>query len=216
MHPSLATGNSNNIHRICQLLIVTDRYERLVAVGVVGKDNQRVNVAMVGERPTMILRARWSNAMPVRGDYIRSTYRPRCAYLIEEVRCTGRTADHAHLELLVVRIDAGMVPADAVVHPWRWDPRGKNAGRKTSLDSRVVPVLCDRHREVLAKLVAHGRWCRPRDLGGVGGSYHYATLCRLVAKGLVEQRVRVRAEKLPPDRYSYEYRATDLGRSCNV
>lgn len=212
----LATGKSLTRTRLCQLLIVTDDDARLVAVGVVGKDNQTVNVTFVGERTTMILRARWTGDRPSIGEYVMSKYRPRSAYRIVDVRVTGRTAEHTSIELRVERVDLPLLDPDAVVHPWRWDPRGKNAGVKGSIDVKTSSALCDRHREVLTALVRLGDWVRPHDVGGTGGSYHYASLTRLVAKGLVERRVRVRDTRLPPDRYSYEYRATDLGRSRNV
>lgn len=208
----LATGKTFTRTRVCQLLIVTDDDARLVAVGVVGKDNQTVNVAIVGERATMILRAKWTGDRPRIGEYVMSKVRPRSAYRIVDVRVTGQTAEYTSIELRVERVDLplSLSPAE-VVHPWRWDPRGKNAGVKGPIDVKTIPVLCDRHREVLTALVEFGDWARPQDLGGSDGSFHYATLCRLVAKGLAERKVRGGIT-----RDMYVYRATDLGRARNV
>jgi hypothetical protein len=210
MPTSLAGGKTHT--RIGHLFVLTDQYFRLMAVGVVGKDNQTATVSVVGAKePTMILRARWSGQPPRAGEYVMSRVRPRSAYRIVETRITGTADDHVRLELVVERVSLPL-PQGATVHPWRWDPRGKNAGHKSSYDSKSRRTLVPRHLELLKALVAFGDWARPSDLGGTGGSYHYASLTRLAAKGLVERRERARTDLLPPDRRSYEYRATQLGR----
>jgi len=207
MTPSLATGKPLVRTRLHQLLIVTDEEARLVAVGVIGKDNQQVNVALAGEPDTMILRARWNRSLPMRGDYVMSPSRARRAYRIVDSRVTGQTGEHERLELRVARVDLPL-PRGAVVHPWKWHPRGDNAGVKTPLDSRLIPALCDRQRVLLANLVAFGGWARPRDIGGGDGSHHSAMLASLIGKGMAERK-----ERGGRTRMSYLYRATDLGRS---
>lgn len=71
------------------------------------------------------LRARWEGDPPKVGEYLRSSVRPVYAYVIRGVRerRAYKLATARSLELVVDRVAADDVPADAIVHPWRWDPR---------------------------------------------------------------------------------------------
>ncbi len=55
-------------------------------------------------------------------------------------------------------------------------------------------ALTDRQRDVLDSLCVFGgaarEWARPMDIGAVDGSHHTETLRALIAKGLVERRLR--------------------------
>jgi hypothetical protein len=77
----------------------------------------------------MILRARWTGALPVANEYLMSQARPRFAYRIVAVEQLRDLPHHvpgyARLKLEVEKIPTADVPAGAVVHPWRWDPRKK-------------------------------------------------------------------------------------------
>ncbi len=82
----------------------------------------------------MILRATWTGPVPHVGDYLMSQYRARSAYRVVAIR-TGnevtwdseRRAERTHLRLEVLRCELP-VPDGAVIHPWKWDARGKNTG----------------------------------------------------------------------------------------
>lgn len=77
----------------------------------------------------MILRARWSGHLPRPGEYLMSSSRPRYAYRLMDVEALKTLAHHPagskRLKLTCERIDAGLVPEGAVVHPWKWDARKK-------------------------------------------------------------------------------------------
>lgn len=85
----------------------------------------------------MKLRARWGNPLPEIGDVLRSRHRPRFAYVIAGITAQSIMSDPDHpgcslafLTFDVERIPAADVPPGAVVHDWRWDPRGR--ARRTS------------------------------------------------------------------------------------
>ncbi len=132
----LATGKP--AIRIGHLLVVTDDHHRLLGVGVVGATNQTVGLTMVGERaPTMIIRATWTGVLPRVGDYLMSQYRPRCAFRIVRDPMEQNDLDvipeEDHVTKIRLTVERRELPlpgepAGAMVYPWKWDPRGKNAG----------------------------------------------------------------------------------------
>lgn len=75
----------------------------------------------------MNLRARWQGALPVANEYLRSQGpRTKFAYRIVAVDIVSKSADdHSLLRMTVERLDVGNIPADAVVHDWKWDPRNR-------------------------------------------------------------------------------------------
>lgn len=107
-----------------RLFVVADDLGKLLAVGVYSYGRrQRVQVTMsaVGANPPVTtLRARWRGAMPKPGDYLLSPYRARSAYRILSAPERG-----TRIRLRVQRVDLPL-PDGAVVHPWRWDPSGKD------------------------------------------------------------------------------------------
>lgn len=204
LDPRVAAGKT--FTRIHQLVIVTDRHGRLVAVGVVGKMNQNVCMAVTGSpEPELVLKARWSGLIPEVGHYLRAPKRPKAAYRIRKIRVTGSELSYSTIEMRVVRVNLPL-PNRAVVHPWRWRRRGKNWGFKAPESGETFSSLCDRQRGLLRDLVAAGRWVRPQELGGSNSSYHYAALCLLVKKGLVSRR---RPSERP--RGKFFYKATPIG-----
>ncbi len=77
------------------------------------------------------IRARWSGAPPKIGDYLMSQVRPRFAYRVCEVTRTDRIVqwdpefktELVRIDVVARRVDRSAVPADAKVHPWKWDRR---------------------------------------------------------------------------------------------
>lgn len=82
------------------------------------------------------LRASWFGPPPAIGDFLKSA-RGRTAYRIVEMTPTTTTPARAAaqvdlygeptngFEFQCERFDPGEVPADAVVHVWKWSPRNK-------------------------------------------------------------------------------------------
>lgn len=70
----------------------------------------------------MKLRAKWTGQPPCIGEYLMSQHRPRFAYRIAAIT-TGDS--ESKLEFEVDKVKLHSVPDDAVVHPWKWDPRTK-------------------------------------------------------------------------------------------
>jgi len=184
--PQVATGKV--FTRIGQLVIVTDRQDRFVAVGVVGKMNQNVCVTVSGEPdPTMVFKARWSGLIPEAGDYLCAKRRAKAAYRIVKIRVTGSEMSYSTIEMRVTRVSLPL-PKRAVVHPWRWCNGGKNWGAKAPVDAETYNLLCERQLGLLRDLAARGGWVTPRQIGGSNSSFHYASLCLLYKKGLVARR----------------------------
>jgi hypothetical protein len=78
----------------------------------------------------MKLRARWTGQLPTAGDYLMSQQRPRFAYKIislhaHEPLFNPHLTDRHKIELIVEKVTLHAVPEDAVIHPWKWDPRTK-------------------------------------------------------------------------------------------
>jgi len=202
----LAAGNQPTRTRIGQVVVLTDATGRLIAVAIVGSKNRTVCMTVVGQEPTIVLRARWEGELPDNGDYLASPRRGRSAYRVVGIRVTGRQEDYTRIEIRAQRVDLRAIPQGSKVHPWMWMP-GKNAGHRVPIDVKTTKELCDRHRQVLAQLVQIGDWIRPMEIGAYNGSHHHATLKRLVAKGMAERERRDGCER------SYRYRATDRGRA---
>lgn len=79
----------------------------------------------------MKLRVKWAGPWPRVNDYLRSERRPRYAYriaLVSRVDSLVRwdptyKREWRRMALEVVRVELAAVPANATVHPWRWDKR---------------------------------------------------------------------------------------------
>jgi hypothetical protein len=145
MQPTLHLASGNlTAHALGRLLVVTDHEGRLLAVGVYRRRRRQgpgrqhrpeITFSTVYDRsPTMILRARWTGPAPKIGEYLMSQHRARRAYQIVEVSApshvgwdTEARKEVRQLRFEVLRVDLPLPPA-AVVHPWKWDSRGKNTG----------------------------------------------------------------------------------------
>jgi len=144
MQPALHLASGNMTASVLgRLLVVTDHEGRLMAVGIYRCRRQRrderhrpkITFSTVYDRsPTMILRARWAGHLPKVGEYLMSQYRARSAYQIVAIRPSQFVdwdpeirREVRNLRLEVLRVDLPLPPA-AVVHPWKWDSRGKNTG----------------------------------------------------------------------------------------
>jgi hypothetical protein len=144
MQPALHLASGNlTAHALGRLLVVTDHVGHLLAVGIYRRRRRREDVrhrpevtfSTVYDRgPTMILRARWMGPLPKVGEYLMCRHRARGAYRIEALPRssmvgwdTKARSEVRDLRLAVERVDLPL-PRGAVVHPWRWDRRGKNTG----------------------------------------------------------------------------------------
>lgn len=80
---------------------------------------------------SVVLRARWmSSRLPRAGHFLCAGERARTAYEIVAVRVTGRgPLGWYRLRLDCVRWPKQEIPEHAMVHPWRWDGRGRRARR---------------------------------------------------------------------------------------
>lgn len=77
----------------------------------------------------MVLRARWTGPLPLATGYLMSAPpRANNAYRIisvERCRDLASVPGYTRLKISVHKILATDVPSDAVVYPWKWDPRKK-------------------------------------------------------------------------------------------
>jgi hypothetical protein len=77
----------------------------------------------------MKVKAKWTGKMPLLGDYLMSSLRPRFAYRIEgfeaAVKQFGANPDDQFaLTITVTKVSLHGVPEDATIHSWKWDSRG--------------------------------------------------------------------------------------------
>jgi hypothetical protein len=79
----------------------------------------------------MKLRAQWAGAVPLPGEYLMSSMRPRYAYRITsvEAKLSAWSRDAADevaprpITLIVTRVKAADVPSSSTIHDWKWSPR---------------------------------------------------------------------------------------------
>ncbi len=149
MQPTLTLASGNlTATTLGRLIVVTDHGGHLLAVGVYRHRRRRpgdvrrhrpvITFSTVYDRgPTMILRARWPGPLPRTGEYLKSQCRARSAYrVVRTLTCRHVTWDAAtkrevrDVRIVVERVDLPL-PEGAVVHPWKWDDRGKNTGARS-------------------------------------------------------------------------------------